>query len=305
MADAEETRTYAKAASEIINALNTLLEVAAEIDSLVAELRKLEADKTMADVKKAKKKVVLHKTLATEIRRYVHLYQFKMKNTWDKLQQMQRSEDKDYTCQTMPPMEKLTIHTDVGSGIEIKLLKELLTQPIGRFAVFYRWLQNRLHYWTCCGTTLPPPVRKHCLGETIVFDKSPPKTTDDADSCPTTVSPVTRPELNNSNSSIELFQVDDLNLVTFEQEINEMAVPSSSTKSGSIVSSTAVATPINPTISNQGHPTLVPYDDDSDDGETDVAATEPSSVITLSNHQTEHQSSLVPYSDSDESDYDV
>ena len=61
--------------------------------------------------------MVLHKRLATEILRYVHLYQFKMKNTWDKLQQMQHSKDKDYSCQPMQPMEKLTIHTDVAVGL--------------------------------------------------------------------------------------------------------------------------------------------------------------------------------------------
>lgn len=215
-----KTISYAQAASQIIGTLSELLllitlnsktarckrrdfeeqmeelrDTAAEIDSILEELRQLQADNTITDEVKTKKKSPLHNRLATEIRRYVHLYQFKMKNTWEKLQEIQAREDHvaDLSCKhpvpEMPPMEKMTIHTDVGSGISTVLLKDLLTEPVGRFAVFCRWFQNRCHFWTCCGTTLPPAIRMKCL-RAIDFDNNPPNTSG-ADSCPLVVPPIT------------------------------------------------------------------------------------------------------------------
>ena len=240
----KETKTYAEAASEIIKALGELLllitlnsktarckrrdfeeqmeelrDTASEIDSILEELRQLQADNTMTDDVKTKKKSPLHNRLATEIRRYVHLYQFKMNKTWEKLQQIQNREDElssSHPLPAMPPMEKLTIHTDVGSGISTVLLKGLLTAPVGRFAVFCRWFQNRCHFWTCCGTTLPPAIRMKCL-EAIVFDNSPPKT-DDADSCPL-VAPLpvipTKTYDQDENSNIDAYKT--INMTTGDE----------------------------------------------------------------------------------------
>ena len=106
----------------------------------------------------------------------------KWKIHWEKLQQIKQRKKRQshpLPADPMPPMEKLTIHTDVGSGINIELLKDLLRIVLaGRFSVFCRWLENRSHYWTCCGTANPPPIRMKCIAEAIVFDNSRPNTDD-------------------------------------------------------------------------------------------------------------------------------
>ena len=312
-----ETRTYAEATSEIIKALGDLLllitfssktarckrrdfeeqteelrDTAAEIDFCVAELRKLDFKQTKS----------LHKRLATHIRRYVHLYSFKMKNTWEKLQEMKQKRDETHPLPAMPPIEKLTLHTDVDSGINIELLKYLLALPVGRFSVFCRWLQNRFHYWTCCGTALPPPIRMKCIAEAIVFDSSPPKT-DDIDSCPTVQSPVipnaTTPNHQDEYSNIIAFE--SIDVVTSDEPI------SSETQEIMPVMPDIASSTI-PIISiNREQPNIVPYDDsdESDDDNTTYIVTDASSkiispIIPSLIERQEHSIRLVPYDDTDD-----
>jgi len=135
------------------------------------ELRNVQAEKT---AKKKMTKMMLHNRLASEIRRFVYLSQVKLLNTWTKLQRFQKKEDPNNPLGEMPPIEKLLIHTDNASGIDIEFLTKLLSVPFdSRFAYSLRWIQNRLNFFNCCGTTLPPPLPEKVL-ESTIFDDSPP-----------------------------------------------------------------------------------------------------------------------------------
>ena len=132
------------------------------IEYTLDKLRDLEAEKT---ANKKMKKMALHNRLATEIRRFVYLSQVKIPNTWAKLQRYQKQEDPNHPLEEMPPIEKLIIHTDNASGINIEILTKLLSVPAvdSRFTYGLRWIQNRFHFFSFFGTTLPPPVPKKVL----------------------------------------------------------------------------------------------------------------------------------------------
>ena len=182
-----ETRTYAQATSEIIKALGDLL-LLITFSSKTARCKRRDFEEQTEELRDTAAEIDF---CVAELRKL----DFK---------------------QTKSLHKRL-----VGSGINIELLKYLLALPVGRFSVFCRWLQNRFHFWTCCGTALPPPIRMKCIAEAIVFDSSPPKT-DDIDSCPTVQSPVipnaTTPNHQDEYSNIIAFE--SIDVVTSDKPIS-------------------------------------------------------------------------------------
>ena len=176
--------------------LEELRDVAGQI---VESLDKLREDTELSD----KERIKLQKLLADDIRRYVYLSQERIKRTYEKLRYIIKTDRSRKLCDLAdqdflpeyPKCEIITIYTDPDSGIDMKLLTKLLKKPLGDFAIFLRWLRNRLPWFSCYGSFYAPNLSNGRCPSAINFvDRLP------IIPVKSSVSPTTCPDFQELNS---------------------------------------------------------------------------------------------------------